>query len=524
MRLINGNTWRSAPASLRERYQFHLLQSRHVNPNVFSDLAAPVFVRELNRLHLTEDQPEADVLVRRWCSLSMHGLWNLNWVVAHNRNNYREHQARVKRHCQFLSGRWASLSDTDVAASRRRTEHDTDFLNIALHIIADRQDAALQLLFPASFVDPDEVNYCFGTTILGLAVRWGTESLIQRLLEQVPTTSEQNLGVYLRIAGRRREPESYAVSVLLLEHFQDIASTRAVLFQRIFFKAIRVAQYEDRQSFPQRSDVLITRRDSKAVFDNVMQWMASKPAVPGMLAVMQECYVRLCDRWGMSGKEEDRRHLFDRGTSTLDEEPIRPRYLIPAFLYGTYYRHAATREVVRACRSWETYLFNCPCRDKLWHEDCVCVKMHSSHCTCSARLHGYCLPDYRQYESAKPGKMLANAASHGLLHWVDWLLWAGADPRNQPFEESLLFWARRGGIHNEVAGLLVRHGWELEALTTSPRPSVHSQGARHVAPYVAEHEQPGSTIEFEVWAAGSELHPLWSAISKPYDSKFWEAE
>ncbi|KAL1644814.1 hypothetical protein SLS61_008607 [Didymella pomorum] len=161
MRLIHGNTWRSAPASIRERYQFHLLQSRHVNPNLFSDLAAPVFVKGLERLNLAEGQPEADALVQQWCSISMYELWNLSWVVAHNRQNYPEHQARMRRHCQFLSGRWAGLSDTDAAAIKRRTEHDTCFLRIALHIIADEQDAALQLFFPTFFVDPDELNYCF---------------------------------------------------------------------------------------------------------------------------------------------------------------------------------------------------------------------------------------------------------------------------------------------------------------------------------------------------------------------------
>jgi len=523
MRLINGNTWRSAPGSLRERYQFHLLQSRRVNPNVFSDLAAPVLIKELERLHLTEGQPEADALVRRWCSISMHELWNLSWVVAHNRKNYREHQARIRRCCSFLSGQWASLSDTDVAAIRRRTEHDIYFLKIALHIIADERDAALQLLFPTSFVDPDELNYCFGTTILGVAVRWGTETLIQRLLGKVPTTSEQNLGVYLRIAGRRPQPESYAISALLLEQFQDIASTRAVLLQRTFFKAIRVAQFEDRQHYPQKPDVLITRRDSKAVFDNVMQWMASKPAAHGMLAVIQECYLRLCDRRGMFGKEEERRHLLNQGTSTAHEEPPRPQYFIPAFLYGAYYRHAATREVVRACRSWEKYLFNCPCRESEDGANCACRETPSNRCTCYTRLHGYCLPYYHRDERAKPGRILVDAASRGLLHWVDWLLWAGADATNRGFNESLLFWARRGGIHNEVAGLLVRHGWDLKALTTIAQPSVDSRGARRVSTHVVEGKDQVSETEVEVWAVGSELDPLWSAITKPYETKFWVA-
>lgn len=494
MRLIHGNTWRSAPASIRERYQFHLLQSRHVNPNLFSDLAAPVFVKGLERLNLAEGQPEADALVQQWCSISMHELWNLSWVVAHNRQNYPEHQARMRRHCQFLSGRWAGLSDTDAAAIKRRTEHDTCFLRIALHIIADEQDAALQLFFPTFFVDPDELNYCFGTTIPAVAVRLGTEMLIQRLLEKAPTTSEQKLAVYLRIAGRRPQPESCAVSVLLLDHFQDIASTHAVLLQRIFFKAIRVAQYEDRPAYSQRADVKITRRDSKAVFDNVMQWMASKPAVPGMLPVLQECYIRLSDRWGMPGKEDKHRRLFDQGTSSIEIRSMSVWNMLPPFMYGAYYRQTATREVVHACRSWQTHRFGCLCRDWDRWANCVCRTMPPDRCTCSLRLHGHCLPDY---ERARPGKPLFDAASRGLHHWVEWLLWAGADPRNNPIEESLLFWARHCGIQNEVAGLLVRHGWDLSALTTSLPASTSSLGANRAAPF-AERVDSGSTTELEV--------------------------
>lgn len=520
MRLINGNTWRSAPASLRERYLVHLFTSRRVNPNVFADLGAPVFVRELDRLHLIEGQPEADALVRRWCSLSMHELWNLSWVVAHNRKNYCEHQARIRRHCQFMSGKWASLSDTDAAAIRRRTAHNTCFLRVAMHIIADEQNAALQWLSPTSSVDPDELNYCFGTTILGVAVQWGSEVLIRRLLERVPTTNEQTLGVYLRIAGRRSQPESYAISALLLKHFRDIASTRAVLLQRIFFKAIRVAQYEDRKSFSQKTDVIVMRRDSKAVFDNVLRWVGSKPAVHGMLPVLQDCYLRLSDRWGMPGKEHKRQHLFDQGTSSPGSQSTAPQDLIPAFMYGRYYRHATTKEVVQACRQWETHFFNCPCPNIDYGSSCACRHMLSKRCTCFTRLLGYRLPDY---EWARPGKILFEAASRGLIHWVDWLLWAGADASNKPIEESLLFWARRGKIQNEVARLLVRHGRDLTALTVCTRPSGGSRATRRTVPQFVEQMDEGPMIELEVWAAGSEHGSPWSAIANPYLSTFWAA-
>lgn len=518
MRLINGNTWRSAPASLRERYLVYLFTSRRVNSNVFADLAAPVFSRELDRLQLVEGQPEADALVRRWCSLSMHELWNLSWVVAHNRKNYCEHHARVKKRCQFMSGKWASLSDTDAAAISRRTEHNTCFLRVAMHIIADEQDFASQLLSQTSSVDPDELNYCFGTTILGVAVRWGSEVLIRWLIERVSTTNEQTLGVYLRIAGQRTQPESYVITALLLERFQAIASTRAVLLQRIFFKAIRVAQHEDRLNFPQKADITILRRDSKAVFDNVLRWVGSKPAVPGMLSVLQDCYLRLSDRWGMPGNEDKRRRLFNQGTTNPDSQSITPQNPIPEFMCGRYYRHAATKEVVRASRSWKTHFFNCPCPKIDYGSSCACRHMPSKRCTCFTKLLGYRLPDY---EWARPGKILFEAASRGLIHWVDWLLWAGADATNKPIEESLLFWARRGKIQNEVAQLLVRHDRDLIALTELSPPSEILRGMRHTLPQLVEQGDQGLTNELEVWAAGSEHSSPWSAIANSYLSAFW---
>lgn len=157
-RLLNGTTWIIAPKTLRERYLYHLFESSRVNASVFGHLASPVFEQTLDRLGITGPDKEKEMYVRRWCALPMHELWGLSWVVAHKVSTFDAHKARSERHYQLLSGPWTCLSETNKEASKRRVEHNVTFLQIALDIINDNQDVALKLLFPASFVCPDELN------------------------------------------------------------------------------------------------------------------------------------------------------------------------------------------------------------------------------------------------------------------------------------------------------------------------------------------------------------------------------
>lgn len=271
----------------------------------------------------------------------------------------------------------------------------------------------------------------------------------------------------------------------------------------------------------------MVRRDNKAVLNNVMRWMASEPAAHGMLEVFQECYRRLGDRCGIPGKEDDHRcFFFDQGTSGVDTISISSQCVIPAFMYGSYYKHAIVREVVRAYRGWKMHDFNCPCRSPSFDGKCACREATSNLCACHTGLRPYYRPEYKQIN---PGKPLFDAASRGLLHWVNWLLWAGADATNKPTEESLLFWARRGGIYTEVAELLVRHGWELQTLTIFPRAAaIRKDAVAHPSHSVPSEDIQGedesTKVEPEVWAAGSEQEDSpWVAISDVCGSRFWEA-
>ena len=496
------------------------MRNRRVNLNVFANLAAPVFEKELDSLRLEGSTGEADVQVRRWCALAMHELWSVSWVVAHDCSMHDVHKARVKRCCQFLSGRWQSLSETDEAAHTRRIEHDRHFLKIAMHIVSDNQDAALKMLFPASFVCPDELNYCFGTTILGVAVRWGAEALIKEVLKRTPTTSEQHLDVYLRLAARRKGLEPYVIVAMLLDHFQVIANSRIVFAQRLLFKAVRKATIKADHGGP--DDIEVVQIDNRVVFHAVLRWIASSPATPGVLEMMEECFRRLNERYLFSNKTLENLRFLDKELHDLGTEPISAANPMPAFMTGAYYKHVSLREVVRASRAYEMFRFNCPCWAEGKRRKCCCRETH--YCTCETVLPGYCLPDYRY---RRPGKPLFEAASRGRLNWVDRLLWAGADPRNYSNSESLLFWARRGGIQREVIQLLVQYGWSLRQLTIFQPESAGKQDMAAQPNHFrssADVEWIGGSSEVwpEQWAAGSERWDSpWITMFDPCHSNFW---
>jgi hypothetical protein len=90
-----------------------------------------------------------------------------------------------------------------------------------MSIIEDEQTQPLPF-FPDSCVCPDEFDPLFGTTILGVAVKWGSLSALQRVLDVVPTTPQKHLDVYLYLASKR-EGDAETIIKMLLSHFSRTA-------------------------------------------------------------------------------------------------------------------------------------------------------------------------------------------------------------------------------------------------------------------------------------------------------------
>lgn len=123
--------------------------------------------------------------------------------------------------------------------------------------------------------------------------------------------------------------------------------------------------------------------------------------------------------------------------------------------------------------------------------------------------------------------MISSAARAGLVNWVDWFLWAGADPKNEPQVESLLFWARCGGIRQEVIQLLLKHDYDLMNLTIQPNEPIGRQEicfsdfCGYLTVVGCTTQQRHETGP-EVWAAGSERRDsLVMAMFDESHSDFW---
>lgn len=328
--------------------------------------------------------------------------------------------------------------------------------------------------------------------------------MLKRLLEKIATTTEKHLAVYLRLAARRG-PEMNTIISLLLDHFQGIAPSRRIFIQRLLFKAIRTATI--RNNFNGPIDIESVRNDVRLVFHAVLQWMASGLEVPGSAALMEECFNRLNDSCGHFQTRPGSLLFLNQPVSNNSNAGLQPWLNpVPAFMTGRYYVHMSQRELVRARPTCNRQQYACPCEG--YHYDCKCHE--ASICYCYMILRGFQRPYIPLFASSR---QLFEAACRGLVYWVDWLLWAGADPTNTPSTESLLAWAKRGRVHNQVAQLLVHHGWDLQKLAVTS--AVPTSAKHHV---VSEQITEAEHDMVEVWAAGSEK---WCLFMFQNGSKFW---
>ena len=146
----------------------------------------------------------------------MDQYWNLEWVIAHiSEKTY----AKIQQHprtCNFMTGLYDD-SNTCTSADRleKGIENDRKFLEICCAIATDDQDAVLEA-FNRFFSGVDDLNLCFGTTLLGFTTRCGTPQILHLLLTSIPQLRAEDLRTYILITAIEH-PDPCAIAKVFLD-------------------------------------------------------------------------------------------------------------------------------------------------------------------------------------------------------------------------------------------------------------------------------------------------------------------
>ncbi|KAF2135032.1 hypothetical protein P153DRAFT_380832 [Dothidotthia symphoricarpi CBS 119687] len=458
-----GAVFDDAPLSLQERYVYYRATRHHTEPSLFTCLFIPVYERQLMKLGVAEwDRATRDAKLREWCLLPMHQDWNIGWVVAHRVSTLENKILRYTANCGFANGIYDNWNDEHTVEARRqkRIENDCTFLEICCAILHNDEDAVLEA-FPGSYIFADDMNICFGTTLLGFAIKRGTPSMLKLLLRPVHSTEQRRLYVYLQLALSRSESAD-AIFNILLDNFSGFDTAKKAFTQNLLHKAMNKKNF--------------------LMFDALIRWMVSVPAFSRHHKrwILEVCFLQLFsnnqevslervlprrprNRWRFhENQQEMERWLSESKPRDFLTYPVPGLRLqqtatlniLPAYQLGAYYRNRRTESRLKYYDG-RGFMF---------------VETYPNIPTC-----------------------LFLAVSLGLTYWVDWLLWAGANPRHQKGEESILEVAFRPGIHQtqtregghkletdrikvraRVAELLQHHGWDARNLEvdlgTIPKP------------------------------------------------------
>ncbi|KAI8937921.1 hypothetical protein NX059_005604 [Plenodomus lindquistii] len=338
--------------------------------------------------------------------------------------------------CEFMQGLYDGdrLLTTHERLSIRH-ENDRKFLEIGLAVVDGDIDAVLAGFF-GLLSGVDDLNYCFGTTLLALAIRSGTSAMLQLLLRSTRVVRRSHLYVYLRLA-MARQSESGQFTTILLDRLGGSDETAKHRFATdLLEKAIW--------------------GDDTGLFDVIIHWINTSACAPKKLPVLEWAFNYLL--WPRKTGRRGRRranypwHSAERTLKFLTDRkpPGHTNYagldVVPGHCFGRTYREllAEWRIILTALNIWT------PNTDYYW-----------------------CVHEKRWIKRVKPRYPMSFtplflATAKGLLNWVDWLLWAGADPRHLEGDASLLDCARIADKVQEVAILLKIHGWDALNLEVRP--------------------------------------------------------
>ncbi|KAH9861406.1 hypothetical protein J1614_011152 [Plenodomus biglobosus] len=425
-KVFKSSSWSIGSHGPHEQLLYYgILKYYDEKPSLFTFLFVPICQRQFAKLGMEWTTSERSrQMVLEWCRLAMHKHWKLEWVAESKISGMEDRIAQYPVECEFIKGFYDG--DKVLTARERlsqRHENDRRFLEIGSAIVNDDQDAVLTAFFGFRS-GVDDLNYCFGTTLLALAVRSGTPAMLRLLLRSTTIVCRKHLYVYLRLA-MARVGESNQFIAILLDRLSGLDNTAKKCFATTLL-----------QKFIWDQD--------KAMFNAIIHWVDTSECGPEKLAVLEWTFNYLM--WPRTTQKKAQTFCYghERIREFLNDRIPPPRYadhavlsVVPAYYFGKTYRDQLNqwRDILTTFKDWT------PTTDWSWsYAEQRLVKNH--------------VPRYPM--SFTP---LYLAAAKGQLIWVDWLLWAGADPRHLEGDASLLDCAWIAGKRKEVAVLLKVHGW-----------------------------------------------------------------
>ncbi|KAI4613936.1 hypothetical protein J4E80_006624 [Alternaria sp. BMP 0032] len=263
--------WGAVPAGLRYAYLRHRVKKQGAKHSLFAHLFIPVYESQLNKLGISEsDRAARHEKLNRWTSYCMHEYWEETWLVAY----------------------WSSAAPAKVLPyydnytindhPEKRIENDRKFLEILYAIDADDRGAVLEA-FAGFHSSVDDLNYCFGTTILAFAAKHGSREMLTLLLRSVRRLTYKQLYKYLYIAITEARNPHATIDVFLnhlAQHFKDAKGNA--------FTSIDVA----RRLLTQNLLLAALARWDLLVLDAICKWIDSVPTFHGKLEMFKAIFAR----------------------------------------------------------------------------------------------------------------------------------------------------------------------------------------------------------------------------------------
>ncbi len=359
----------------------------------------------------------------------MHEHWNLGHVVAHTRCESIRKLDAFYDECE-------ELNRPDL-----RVENDRKFLEICCAIVADDEEKVLDAFF--GFMNGvDDVNICFGTTLLGFAVKWGSLRMVKTLLRSVRRTKRKHLYIYLRLANAR-EKDAETVAIALLDGLSGRYDTEKPGFAK---ELLRKAVY----------------RGEKVLFDSVISWIAATDKFPDRLGVLEYIIQVYLSHHGKADGFLNYPAPSRRAAQRLGIDLTAPFFVgLDEEVEKVTFKEEVDAVDAVASTEGVHYRDSKAPKMKAWIRNMIARVHPKSRTRPEKDKSQEKIEDEVQPEKNDPvpPTALFIAASKGMLFWVDWLLWAGADARHESGEPPLLHFAWQANKWKEVTILLTGHGW-----------------------------------------------------------------
>lgn len=259
--LIQGRFWKETPAGLQHKYLLFRLDKKDYYPGLFPELFLPVFEFQLSKQDV-RNKYERDARLRQWLQFLMHQHWHLGWVLTNHTSrgrNVLHNPLRLSEELQYHS-----VGETESVKEMIRVENDARFLNILCAIVEDDQEAVLEA-FHGTYIGVDDLNYCFGTTLIGFAIAHGTPRMLKLLLTSTTSVPRKHVYVYLRLAIAR-SGESGDFTSILLDRLSGFDTAKKIFALDVLQKAI-------------------SGHDTSFV-PTIVRWIQNSAEFPGRLQVM----------------------------------------------------------------------------------------------------------------------------------------------------------------------------------------------------------------------------------------------